>query len=113
MARERRKPGGQPGNSNRLKHGFYSASFGDSLRLALKEAAALGVADLEAELAAARTILRRLIEASPDNIDAIARLLNTITNLASTNYRLSAADSQELEATMVDELERLRAEVFA
>lgn len=113
MVRQRRRPGGQPGNQNALKHGYYSQAFSDSLRVALREAAALNSSDLEAELAAARVILRRTIEAAPDNVDAIERMLRTIASLAATHYRLNSSEASELEEVMRDELERLRAEVFA
>lgn len=112
MVRQRRRPGAQPGNSNALKHGFYSPAFSDSLRTALREAAELQSSDLEAELAAARVTLRRLLEASPDNVDAVTRLLSTITQLARAHYAMNSSEASDLERAMTDELERLREELI-
>ena len=54
-----RKRGGQPGNDNAVKHGFYSPRFTSAENLDLDAAAPVGVSD---EIALLRVGMRRLFE---------------------------------------------------
>jgi hypothetical protein len=54
------KPGGQPGNHNALKHGFYSSLFKDAERRLLAE---LPVTDLSAEIELIRVTNSRFLKA--------------------------------------------------
>ncbi len=54
-----RREGGQPGNANALKHGFYSAHF---LPFEKKVLAEIPVTELEAEIEALRVILQRFLD---------------------------------------------------
>ena len=80
-----RKRGGQPGNTNALKHGFYSRAFrsvdlDDLDTLELK---------LEDEIAAARVAGRRMLELSDEmsepmqSIRALAAFSTHLTHIAS------------------------------
>jgi hypothetical protein len=80
-----RKRGGQPGNTNAIKHGFYSRAFrsvdiDDQDTLELK---------LEDEIAAARVAGRRMLELSDEmtepmqSIRALAAFSTHLTHIAS------------------------------
>ena len=59
----KRKPGGQPGNINALKHGFYSRRFTASEAEDLEARLSEGIND---EIAMMRVFVRRLFDASSD-----------------------------------------------
>jgi len=54
-----RKPGGQPGNRNALKDGFYSAAFTPEEVVVLREMMQKDPADLTAEIAILRMVIQR------------------------------------------------------
>ena len=56
-----RKRGGQPGNLNALKHGFYSRNFKPSETEALEAASLEG---LHSEIVLLRVMIRRVVEAA-------------------------------------------------
>ena len=74
----KRKRGGQPGNTNALKHGFYSHRF-KSIELSdLDSALSDGLTD---EIALLRVIIRRVFEyadTGAEDLDAWSRALNTL-----------------------------------
>lgn len=74
----KRKPGAQPGNTNALKHGFYSHHF-NNLELAdLDTALSDGLTD---EIALLRVIIRRVFEyadSGAQDLDAWSKALNTL-----------------------------------
>ena len=65
VERNARKRGGQPGNSNALRHGFYSRSF-RSIDLTDLDAVR---ATLDDEIAAARVMARRIFEQATQYTD--------------------------------------------
>ena len=75
-----RKRGGQPGNLNALKHGFYSKHFQKSELAELEKAG-----DLLEEIGMMRVVTRRLLEAAREcnDLGELINLLNTL-GLAST-----------------------------
>lgn len=113
MARVRRRPGAQPGNRNAVKHGFYARNLTDSLREAVTGAFELEATDLTGEIAIARAKLMQLLDAAPENIDALTRIVDSIARLAATHARLNASDEGQLQQAMLAELDRMRQEVFA
>jgi hypothetical protein len=74
----KRKRGGQPGNTNALKHGFYSHRF-NNLELAdLGTALSDGLTD---EIALLRVIIRRVFEyadTDAQSLDTWSQALNTL-----------------------------------
>ena len=77
---ESRKRGGQPGNLNALKHGFYSKHF---LKSELKDLEEIG--DLQEEIQMLRVVTRRLLQAAKSckDVGELSNLLNTL-GLAAT-----------------------------
>jgi hypothetical protein len=75
-----RKRGGQPGNLNALKHGFYSKHFQKSELKDLEE-----IGDLQEEIQMLRVVTRRLLEAAREckDVEELSNLLDTL-GLAST-----------------------------
>lgn len=67
----KRREGGQPGNANALKHGFYSAHFQPFENKALGE---IPVTELEAEINAMRVVLQRFLDlekkAAPEDFES-------------------------------------------
>ena len=59
-AAPRRKRGGQPGNQNALKHGFYSPGFKPTEEMDLAELA--GQVDLNDEITMLRVVMRRMFQ---------------------------------------------------
>jgi len=55
----RRKPGGQPGNTNALKHGFYTKNFSLAERRGLQAAEGVVLGD---EIGLLRVLIRRFAE---------------------------------------------------
>ena len=75
-----RKRGGQPGNLNALKHGFYSKQFQKRELLDLEEAG-----NLQEEIGMMRVVTRRLLEMARGckDMKELISVLNTL-GLAST-----------------------------
>ena len=75
-----RKRGGQPGNLNALKHGFYSKHFQKSELKDLEE-----IGDLQEEIQMLRVVTRRLLQEaiSCKDVGELSNLLNTL-GLAAT-----------------------------
>ena len=75
-----RKRGGQPGNLNALKHGFYSKHFLKGEVLEVEEAG-----NLQEEIKMMRVVIRRLLKIARacKDIGELANVLNTL-GLAST-----------------------------
>jgi hypothetical protein len=85
MARGR-KPGGQPGNTNALKHGFYSRQFQEMEVYDLETLLARG---LENEINMLRVITRRVFSlmADVDSLDEAIQMLEVL-GLASTRLAM-------------------------
>ena len=78
----KRRKGGQPGNLNALKHGFYSRHFNS---LELKDLEATLESGLDSEIDLLRVATRRLLTLTADNkdIDTGIRLLTVLGATAS------------------------------
>jgi hypothetical protein len=78
-----RKRGGQPGNSNAVKHGFYSQHYkpGEDEALSL-----LGEGGMQAEIDMLRVLMRRLFgyAAEADDPAALAATLDSLANVSTT-----------------------------
>ncbi len=60
----KRNRGGQPGNNNALKHGFYSAQFQPLEKKALED---IPLTDLGAEIDTLRVFLQRFLDSQKNN----------------------------------------------
>jgi hypothetical protein len=113
-----RKRGGQPGNANALRHGFYCRKF---RKIELEDLDQLAQG-LEAEIAALRVYARRMVEAAAEKADemdlddqrAIVTGLGTafirIASLMRTHAMLTDGSSP-LERTLATALAAIQEEV--
>ena len=79
----RRKRGGQPGNLNALKHGFYSKQFQKSELAELEKAG-----DLQEEIGMMRVVTRRLLKMSRTCKDT-GELVNVLGALGLASTRVA------------------------
>ena len=100
MVRTKRKPGGQPGNLNALKHGFYSQALKEAQALELDQAAAVAVDDLSGEIALLRQRIITLLQAAPDKLELLCEATRALANLTRTQYHLKGSDAAQLADAM-------------
>src|SRR4030067_32889 len=97
----RSKPGGQPGNQNARKHGFYSRALTSHQRALLRAAPRPpprpDPTEVKHEISLLRARIAMLVEADPDNITVLTLALNTLVKLMAMKHRLS--DNQQGEMT--------------
>jgi len=107
-----RKRGGQPGNLNALKHGFYSKQFRTAEKTDLEEVAKPG---LENEIDMLRVVTRRLFEEAGECKDSqeLATIVNTLSaatarlgNLLRIQWLLSGG-ADDIEAELNEALKQL------
>lgn len=79
-----KKGGGQPGNTNALKHGLYAKRFTKAERAGLRH---MVPGDLEAEIYMLRAVTDRIlaqIETATEDAEAYAKLINSLTAAVTT-----------------------------
>ena len=116
-SKPRRLPGGQPGNVNALKHGFYSSRFNKRELEDLDNTSPSGLQD---EIALLRTFARRLVECYTPGCDLydtayIVRVLcfsSTCINRMLKTQRVLSAQSfkEEFDQSLKEALEIVNAE---
>ena len=100
-----RSRGGQPGNANAVKHGFYSRKFRDLESQDLETALREGLGD---EIALMRVTIRRVFDFANDNAGDLDSWTGTLSALGAASTRLAgmlrtqkllgASDSDALSA---------------
>ena len=105
--KEKRSKGGQPGNQNARKHGFYSRALDEAEALHLEDAAE--VEGLDEEIAVLRIRLRRLLEECPERLDLQLDAANTITRMVRTRYQISQDQRKSLKDAIGKVLEEVAA----
>jgi hypothetical protein len=110
-----RRPGAQPGNSNALKHGFYTRRF---KKHDLSGVENINIKGLAEEIALIRIFTRRLIEACDPSADvydlagilrAICLASDTITRIIRVQYLLGNS-SNELSASIDEAIRQIGVE---
>jgi flavodoxin len=81
-----RKPGGQPGNLNALKHGFYSRGFNE---LELSDLEVIFETGLQSELAMLRVAIRRFFDLT-DGTETLETAGQTLSLLSMAAGKLAA-----------------------
>jgi hypothetical protein len=84
MPRIKRKPGGQPGNHNARKHGFYSRTLAPEQLANLPPATR--TPGLDAEIALLRIKIRSIVQDDPHNLDPLLRTVSTLRLAVKTWY---------------------------
>ncbi len=107
MPSRSRRRGGQPGNHNALKHGYYSPSF---KKIDLSNGESIPIFDLRDEIVILRLFVRRVIamanqtDSLPESVDLLRVLsmaYSSLTRLVSTQY--TVCDPQEDRAAEIDQ----------
>lgn len=88
-----RKRGGQPGNKNRLKSGFYARTWKTSETNGLDQ---LVMDGLDEEVMLLRVYIRRLVETNQENVDlkTLQGLVRTLSVACQTILRMLKAQSE-------------------
>ncbi len=83
----KRRPGGQPGNRNALRHGYYSRAFTRDEKKDLRSVA--DVSGLDEEIALVRHVIKKAA-ASPDDRHMLImiRAANVLNRLVRTRYKM-------------------------
>ncbi|MFH0847652.1 MAG: hypothetical protein V1894_06350 [Chloroflexota bacterium] len=90
-----RHRGGQPGNQNARKHGYYSSSFTGVDKAYLTQAG--HIIGLDDEIALLRARLKSVVKHSPDNIRLISEAASTLARLMRTSHKLGFSQRENLE----------------
>jgi hypothetical protein len=99
-----RKRGGQPGNTNALKHGFYTKNFSLAERQGLESINEIVLAD---EIALLRVLIRRFsaqilasqgvsLNESAQHLAVISEAMLRLASLLRTNHMLGGSDTGNL-----------------
>jgi hypothetical protein len=86
------KRGGQPGNRNARKHGFYADFLDDTQKQALKQAGCVKGLDQEIDLL--RVKLNSAILHGPDDVGSISQLAASLLGLLRTRKQLKQHDNK-------------------
>jgi hypothetical protein len=84
--------GGQPGNQNARKHGFYARKLTGAEKYALRRAA--DIDGLDQEIALMRVKIQSSINSSSDNLRTITMAAETLGRLLRTRLRLSGKEDK-------------------
>ena len=90
-----RKRGGQRGNQNARKHGFYSKVLDEAEQLDFELAA--GVEGIDDEIALLRVKIKSILEKDPENIRLIMQATNTLAGLVKTSYNMTKEQKKGLK----------------
>ncbi len=94
----RRNRGGQPGNRNAVKHGFYARVLDETEKLEMEQARE--VQGLDEEIALLRLKLRQIITMHPDRIDLQLEAVTVLTRLMRTRHHITPEQHGALKAAI-------------
>jgi len=95
----KRQKGGQKGNQNALKHGFYSKAFNEAEKFDFKDAS--GVEGLDEELALLRLEIKKAISGGDErNLLLLVKAVGALEKIVRTRYQISTAQRQGWKDTI-------------
>lgn len=94
----KRKRGGQRGNQNARKHGFYSCVLDDTEQSNIAQAASLE--GIDEEITVLRVKLQSVLVKDPDNILLILRAIETLAKLLRIKYHIRKSDGNQLRTAI-------------
>lgn len=103
--RAKRQSGGQPGNRNSVKHGFYSSFMSPADRRKLKEAS--GVVGLKNEIASFRVLYGKMMTDPNVTPSQLAAALSVLSRVEAIQRRLFDAQDEEGDRDLMAVAERL------
>jgi hypothetical protein len=118
-ANGRKKRGGQPGNTNALKHGFYTKNFSLAERQGLEATKEIVLAD---EITLLRVLIRRfsdqilasqglLLTESAQHLAVIDEAMLRLASLLRTNHMLGGTKSSDLSELLSLGIAEIHAEL--
>jgi hypothetical protein len=102
-----RNRGGQFGNQNARKHGFYSSILDRGQKNALAQAA--DMAGLTEEINLLRVSLKSVVRSNPDNSRLILQLINSLCKLMRTQKMLGFDQADDLQKVVQNVIENVSA----
>jgi hypothetical protein len=93
-----RKRGGQIGNQNARKHGFYSRFLDKTERQNIIDASSME--GIDEEIAILRVKLLSVLAKDPENISLILRAVETLARLLRIKYHLRKFDGNQLQTAI-------------
>jgi hypothetical protein len=98
VVQQKRHRGGQPGNRNAVKHGFYSSSFNKQERFDFNAAA--GMEGITEEIALLRFEIKKAISGGDiDHLLPLSRAVYALEKLVRTHHRIFVAAKQNVLET--------------
>ena len=94
-----KKRGGQKGNQNARKHGFYSKVLDENQQQEYEHA--VTVEGLDEEIAMMRVKIKSLMENDPENVKLIMYALNALARLIQTKYDISKDDKKTITDSII------------
>jgi hypothetical protein len=92
----KQKKGGQKGNRNAIKHGFYTKIFDEAEKLDFSLAA--GVEGIDEEIALLRMEIKKAIAGGDDrNLILLVKAAGALEKLVRTRYQITAAQRRGLK----------------
>ena len=101
----KRHRGGQPGNQNARKHGYYSSALTSSDKANLTQASQ--ITGLDNEIALLRARLKAVVQRNPDNIRLISEAASTLARLMRTSDKLGFSKAERIEQACWNVLYRM------
>jgi hypothetical protein len=100
-----RRRGGQPGNRNARKHGYYSSVLSGPDRANLRQASE--VTGLNDEIDLPRAHLKSILQHDPDNTHLISEITSALSRLMRTSYKLGFNKAENFERNRLKVLTEL------
>jgi len=88
----KRQKGGQPGNQNARKHGYYSRVLDEAQQLDFELAS--GVNGIDDEIALLRVKIKAILEKDPENFPLITQAVKVLTRMVQAHYNMSKGDKK-------------------
>jgi hypothetical protein len=105
QSKSKKQRGGQHGNHNALKHGFYAATLSEAEKLDLELAA--DIKGIDDEIALLRVKIKSALEKDPDNIALLLDASATLARLVKLRYGLTEKDGHSIQENIVKVLKEL------
>jgi hypothetical protein len=99
----KRKSGGQPGNQNARKHGFYSQNLTEEEKLELESASDMD--GLDQEMAILRVKFRALLTSSGMNFPLMIKIAEALARLYNAKNNNRRNDSTKIKEALTSVLE--------
>ena len=94
-AKTKRREGGQKGNQNARRHGFYSKVLDEAEQLDFELAS--GVEGIDDEIALLRVKIKSILEKDPENISLIMQATRALERMVKTRFNITKEQRKGLK----------------